>query len=103
MTKVTNRADGARGFNVPTPAGGFRQVMLHPGESADVDLTGAAHHALAGMVASGDLVLDEADGTGADKIAADADALAARQSEAAAAEKAAADKRAAAAEAITKD
>lgn len=104
MTKVTNRADGARGFNVPTASGGSRAVLLQPGESADVDLAAAAHHALAGMVRSGDLVLDEADdaGSAAEKIAADADAMAKRQAEEAEKEKAEAEKRAAAAETITK-
>jgi hypothetical protein len=105
MTKVTNRGDGARGFNVPTGAGGSRAVLLQPGESMDLDLTEAAHHTLAGWVASGDLVLDEADdaSTNAAKIAADADALAKRQAEAAEAEKEEAEKRAKAAEAISKD
>lgn len=72
ITRVTNKAAGPRGFNVATSAGGMRQVMLQPGETGEFDLDGAAHPALAGHLASGDLVFGEPQD---DKARADSDAM----------------------------
>jgi hypothetical protein len=56
--RVTNRAPGPRGFNVLNEAGEFHQVVLQPGETRELDLTGAAHPHLAGMIRSGEIVIE---------------------------------------------
>jgi hypothetical protein len=58
MAKVTNRAPGPRGFNVFGPDGNPIQVLLQPGESRELNLVGAAHPVLAGMIRSGELVIE---------------------------------------------
>ncbi len=57
MTMVSNKSPGPRGFNVPDGAGGMRQLILAPGQTAEVDLEGAAHPVFAGMIRNCDLVI----------------------------------------------
>jgi hypothetical protein len=102
MTKVTNRAPGPRGFNVLNEAGEFHQVVLQPGETRELDLGGAAHPVLAGMVRKGDIVF----GQEATKANADADemeALIAKQNKEAEAEASDQEKREKVADLIEKD
>jgi hypothetical protein len=58
MAIVTNHAPGPRGFNVKNEAGDFEQVLLQPNETRELDLSGAGHPVLAGMIRNGELVIE---------------------------------------------
>jgi hypothetical protein len=57
--RITNQAPGPRGFNARTADGSITQVMLQPGETVD-DLEPLPAASFAGLVRSGDLILDGA-------------------------------------------
>lgn len=58
MSKITNKADGPRGFNVHDAKANATQVVLNPGETAEHDLSFSAHPVLEGMIRAGEIEVD---------------------------------------------